>query len=491
MRKSLLLLCLLLALTLCLSACGSHKLTLTITDKNRFAIDTKLSAPLLQMEYTKDGYGVGIYYLGRVGNVPLAYSQSVAHKQMSFESLTFDESNFSESIFTTAKNNALSEVVSTAIEGQVALKDANGKEAMVNLVSVLTVDYRYNVKEALKDGNAPSSGYSFIDSYAYVSEFVSEKRLNLQDKIGIFDTDCYGRISLFGSCDVYAFAVYNGVSNTLSVSYDLSVVENSLAFGSDRSAEEGFHAKEGAKEALMLQTSVLQGSSILNNLQQYAVSYVLNGGAFENPPVNTYTLANTNLSTPSLQYFDFGGWYFDSQLTEPATPEALRQRAADVMVYAKWNTQTDESHFEGFTGLTSNIKGQETGRVNTVLVDQNKLQAYIEAGYHAKITYYYTYGVPTEYEGTADSSDLKVEIGFSTDVNGSNFILYTVNTHDAVAPGHSGSSSLSFEADLGYLMQYRVTARTVILSNDTDVLGICGKDAGTYSHLKMVIEYVK
>jgi len=487
--SSLLLLLVLVALSLC--SCSSHSLALEVNDENRFTLDTKLDTPILQTEYTDGGSNVSIYYLGRVNNVPLAYSEPVEHKKMTFVALEFDESDFNEAIFTTAKNNAISEIVSNDIPSTAVLTDATGKKTTVNLISQPTVDYRYSIQAVLNVGNTPNIGYSFIDSYAYSSAFVDSKRVDLQGKIGMIEKECYGRISLVGSCDVYAFAAYNEKSNTISISYDLSVVNNSLSFGTDISADGEFRAKAEHAKKLMMNVSVLEGSSVLDNISEYSVTYVLNGGEFAQTPKNTYTLANTDLSVPSLSYFDFGGWYFDSTLTDPVTPEAMRQRSADITVYAKWNTQTDESHFEGYTGLTSNIKGQEVGRVNTVAVDQNKLQAYIEAGYRAKVTYYYTYGVPTEYEGTSDSSDLTVEIGLSDDTYANNFILLAKNNHDAVAPGYTGSSSVSFEIDLSYLMQYLVTARTVILSNDTAVLGICGKDAGTYSYLKMVIEYVK
>ena len=60
-----------------------------------------------------------------------------------------------------------------------------------------------------------------------------------------------------------------------------------------------------------------------------------------------------------------------------------------------------------------------------------------------------------------------------------------------MAPGSTSSHTLSFEASLSYFVDYYATVRLVILSNDTAVFGICGRDAGTYSGLKMVIEYIK
>ena len=107
------------------------------------------------------------------------------------------------------------------------------------------------------------------------------------------------------------------------------------------------------------------------------------------------------------------------------------------------------------------------------------------------MTYYYTIGVPVEYEETKDPSDLKVQIGIAKDSNATDFIELAQKYHSNVAPGSTSSHSLSFTLDLSYLTNYWVTARLVILSNDTAVFGICGRDAGTYSSLKMVIEYVK
>jgi len=496
MRKVALLLCLCTLLCCFLTSCGAHKLSKEINDDNRYRLHTKMDTSQFQFTYEHEGQKVSVYYLGRVSNVPFASSEELEHEKGKTERLVYKKDDFSQSDFAASKSLAISRVISNDIEKTITYTAANGTVGLATVSSNPTVDRRYNISEALKSDIDTIPPYAFADSYETAREFVESKRISnmhLSYKTGIFSQEKFLRISLFGDCDFYAFTVYNSQTNTVSVTYDLAIVPSSLVFNWETSETAGFEVSEQNKGCLRFDTSVLSSGSILDTPETYTITYVPNGGTFATAPTVTYTLAGVTLSTPQLAYFDFGGWYFDEGLTQPATNDTVRQKAENVTLYAKWNTQTDVSEFAGYTGVTSNIKGEETGKINSMGVSQDKIQAYIEAGYRVRVTYYYTYSVPFAYEGNddADPADLKVQIGFASDTSGSNFIEMASYYHSNVAPGATGSHSLVFEASLSDLMSYYVSARTVILSNDDSVLGICGKDAGTYSGLKMVIEYIK
>ncbi len=495
MRKIAVILLLLLTISLIplsLAGCESHKLERGITDTTRYQAENKKDLPQLQYYYEKQNNKIGVFYLGRIKNVPLCSTDAYEHGSLAFNNIIFTEKNFNEENFNFAKSNAISEIISNDVNKTLSYVDASGNNVNIAVASNATIDYRYNVCEVLKSGDHKSGSYSFIDSFAYAKEFVNQKNMSaLSYKVGMFANQSFFRISLLGSCDFYAFTAYNGETNVLSVTYDLSVVKDSLFFGWEESADQYFKANNDNKCSLIFKPSVLSDGLLFDKQTRYSITYVLSGGKFDGEPNQSYTISSVNLSTPTLEHFLFDGWYFDDSLTNPATEDAVKQKACDLTLYAKWKTETDVVTWSGFTGLTSNIKGDETGKINTAKVSNDKLQAYIFAGYKARITFYYTAGVPLEYEGTSDSSDLKIQLGLSKDTTDSTFISKNEHYHAGVANGTSFSKSLSFETSLSDLQTYHVAVRLIILSNDTAVLGICGKDAGTYSNLKMVIEYVK
>ena len=485
---------LLVVLCLSLSACGAHKMEKEIDDGNRYAVINAMETSQLQMEYEKDGTKVLVYYLGRASGVPLSVGEAVAHKKGAVATAVYESSDTLQADFTTMKSHAISRVISSDVVGSISYTDANGNVGTVAVSASPTVSPTHNITEALKSNTDFTPVYAFADGYEAVSDFIASKKTgksSLSHKVSIFQGEMHARVALFADCDFYAFATYNGATNTVSVTYDLAVVKSSLAFGSDESADSAFGASDANRGSLTFTPSVLAGAGIFDGIPQYTVTYETNGGSFTTAPILTYTAASAALSTPTKQYFDFVGWYFDEALTEQATPETLRRKAANVTVYAKWSTQADEFTHESFTGLTSNIKGEETGRISIAGIADEKIAAYSNEGYRARVTYYYTIGVPQEYEGTSDSSDMKVQLGFASDVSGTHFREEAQRYHESVAPGSTSSHTLSFEASLSYFVDYYAAVRLVILSNDTAVLGICGRDAGTYSGLKMVIEYIK
>ena len=494
MRKFGMLLGLAVILCLSLSSCGTHKTEKEINDSNRYALVSATEAPQLQLEYEKAGARIGVYYLGRVSNVPLSAGDAVAHEKGKTSNAVYREDDFGQADLLTLKGYAISRVISGNVAESMTYTDANGNTGTVLVSSNPTVDQEHNIAEVLTCNKAFTPLYAFADSYDSVRTFIEEKKVSttaLISKKGIFHEACRTRVALFADCDFYAFAVYNSETNTVSVTYDLAVVDGSLGFGTDTSAESAFGASDANKGTLAFDPAVLAGAGIFDGIPQYTVTYETNGGSFITAPILTYTAASAALSTPTKQYFDFVGWYFDEALTEQATPETLRQRAANVTVYAKWSTQADVFTHESFIGLTSNIKGEETGRISIAGISDEKIAAYTNEGYKARVTYYYTVGVPLEHEETSDSSDMKVQLGFATDVAGTDFIEMAQQYHASVAPGSTASHTISFEAPLSYFVNYCAAVRLVVLSNDTSFAGICGRDAGTYSALKMVIEYIK
>ena len=494
MKKALVLLCLAILLCLTLASCEVHKMEKEIDDESRYALETAMETPQLQIEYEKDGARVFVYYLGRVSNVPLSAGAVLEHEKGKVGKAVYGKDDFDKAEFATLKSLAISRIIANDMASTVTYTDQDGNTSVVTVGSNPTVDYRYNIAEVRKAHTDATFAYAFDDSYTTVCAFVEEKRISdarLMYKTGIFQEDGCFRVTLFADCDLYAFATYHSATNTIALTYDLAVVESTLGFGTDESSEDAFAASDANKGSLQFDPSVLGSVDVVGDLRHYALTYVTNGGSFSGDPKLTYTVASATLSTPQKPFFDFVGWYFDEDLTLPATAETLRQRAADVTVYAKWSTQADEFIHDSFTALTSNIKGEEAGKISIAGIADEKIAAYSGEGYRARVTYYYTIGVPLEYEGTSDSSDLKIQLGFATDVSGANFIEMTQQYHGSVAPGSTSSHTLAFEASLSYFVDYCATVRLVVLSNDTAVLGICGRDAGTYSALTMVIEYIK
>jgi hypothetical protein len=161
------------------------------------------------------------------------------------------------------------------------------------------------------------------------------------------------------------------------------------------------------------------------------------------------------------------------------------------VLYAKWQTQTDNVSWAGFTGLTPAIKNGETGKICTAQVDRDKLEQYKKDGYYAVITFYYTAGVPSEYEGTADASVLRIQLGLSTDETDATFTTKAERIYDPMPAGQSQNGSIAMSVSLDKLLYNRIAVRLTIRTNDTSVLGICGRDAGTFTNLTMKIEYVK
>lgn len=72
----------------------------------------------------------------------------------------------------------------------------------------------------------------------------------------------------------------------------------------------------------------------------YSVEFVLNGGSIEGALAQNYNPNKIELPSPKKTYYNFGGWYYDSNLTQQATSESILANPSDLILYAKWKTIT-------------------------------------------------------------------------------------------------------------------------------------------------------
>ena len=496
MKKFALLLCVLTVLSSCFIGCNIespvHAAQKTVEDGDRYKIENNKSVPQFQFYYTSDEYKVGVYYLGRASNVPVAYTTQELNDGRKQRNFAFTHETLNSDNFYYAKANAVSELVSSQVESSYSYSDEKG-EYSVPVTASSVVNARFNVETARNSSEyqANAGSYSFENSFKLASDFVTSKPCNILKSVGIFDKKAYYRISLFASCDLYAFAAYDCGKQTISVSYDLSIVPSTLYFGIDRSQNGNFSATNGSKSAFCFTTKAITDKNLFNYSGKYSVRYELNGGAFSISPDSSYSLEGITLPTPSREHYEFGGWCYDSDLRNLATEESILKNPANLTLYAKWNTITDVVTWEGFTALTPAIKNGETGKINTVKVSSDKLNCYIKDGYRADIVFTYVAGVPLEYEGTSDSSILRVQLGFTTDTTDATYVTKNERYYSPLNPGEYKYGTVAFEASLSELLNYYIGARLTVITNDTAIFGISGRDAGSFSELRMEIRYIK
>lgn len=78
----------------------------------------------------------------------------------------------------------------------------------------------------------------------------------------------------------------------------------------------------------------------------YTITYEPNGGtnADGNPAGYTSETETITLLAPSREYFDFGGWYTDSEFSETnKKTEITKGSTGNIMLYAKWTVATENA----------------------------------------------------------------------------------------------------------------------------------------------------
>lgn len=78
----------------------------------------------------------------------------------------------------------------------------------------------------------------------------------------------------------------------------------------------------------------------------YTITYEANGGtnADGNPAGYTSETETITLLAPSRQYFDFGGWYTDSEFSDSSKKnEITKGSTGNIMLYAKWTVAAENA----------------------------------------------------------------------------------------------------------------------------------------------------
>lgn len=93
----------------------------------------------------------------------------------------------------------------------------------------------------------------------------------------------------------------------------------------------------------------------------YTITYELNGGtnAESNPASYNIETEAITLLAPSREYFDFGGWYTDSEFSDSSRKtEIAKGSTGNITLYAKWNaiTYTITYELDGGTNAESNTE---------------------------------------------------------------------------------------------------------------------------------------
>lgn len=78
----------------------------------------------------------------------------------------------------------------------------------------------------------------------------------------------------------------------------------------------------------------------------YTITYEPNGGtnADGNPTGYTFETETITLLAPSREYFDFGGWYTDSEFSDSSKKnEITKGSTGNIMLYAKWTVAAENA----------------------------------------------------------------------------------------------------------------------------------------------------
>ena len=124
----------------------------------------------------------------------------------------------------------------------------------------------------------------------------------------------------------------------------------------------------------------------------YTITYEPNGGtnADGNPASYTFETETITLLAPSRQYFDFGGWYTDSEFSDSSKKnEITKGSTGNIMLYAKW-TVAAENAVNAINSLPTGehkiaVTGQMTkdnlnGVIAAIKGNSNGAKVYLDLG---------------------------------------------------------------------------------------------------------------
>lgn len=124
----------------------------------------------------------------------------------------------------------------------------------------------------------------------------------------------------------------------------------------------------------------------------YTITYEPNGGtnADGNPASYTFETETITLLAPSRQYFDFGGWYTDSEFSDSSKKnEITKGSTGNIMLYAKW-TVAAENAVNAINSLPTGehkiaVTGQMTkdnlnGVIEAIKGNSNGAKVYLDLG---------------------------------------------------------------------------------------------------------------
>lgn len=74
------------------------------------------------------------------------------------------------------------------------------------------------------------------------------------------------------------------------------------------------------------------------DLEEYTISYEMNGGTNNGSNLSTYTVESDPITfaAPTYAGYTFEGWFYDADFTEPATGIATNSTTGDKTLYARW-----------------------------------------------------------------------------------------------------------------------------------------------------------
>lgn len=131
----------------------------------------------------------------------------------------------------------------------------------------------------------------------------------------------------------------------------------------------------------------------------YTITYEPNGGtnADGNPAGYTFETETITLLAPSRQYFDFGGWYTDSEFSDSSKKnEITKGSTGNIMLYAKWTVAAENAvnainslptgeHKIAVTGKMT--KDNLNGVIAAIKGNSNGAKVYLDLGGTAIVFY--------------------------------------------------------------------------------------------------------
>lgn len=461
---------------------------------DRYTLTDIPDSPQLMYTYTERENNVYVYYVGRVDNVPITYSATERHDGVHTKTITYSKSQVTEEIITTSKEACLSSVVSKETESSITIEAGFNVGVKANIGSIYEVDTNFNVSKSYSVKNTVGStdGYSYTNATDTTNGYIQEYGKDVSIPLDQSYEAGYYRYTLFAECDIYAFVVYDSLDNAVNISYDLSAIDGSFFYDLDRCDDRDFGPTGEYEELLTMGASSFNADGLFNYRWQYNINYVLNGGTFAESVENIYNIDDgISLPTPTKTYFDFGGWYYDENFNNVADSEAIKLNPRDITLYAKWNAINDSVSFAGGMMSTAALANARHTYECTYWFNASKILQYLNDGYKVEVVGIYTAGVPEEFDGSRDPSDIIIEFGLIT--NGSDsFTLIDDTEYRNMHPGTQSGGSLSFYMDADDLNQYNaIRLNLSVQTNDTAVLGIAGRDAGWFDGIRIEIRYSK